>query len=88
MSIDDQSKHAVPDFSSLSMIMKRFNEVPFVQFQRELNTYFDRNFSVDDQELSSLQREQMLAFKKQVMGFADDLFGQADAVEKCKDLLK
>lgn len=77
-----------PDFSSLSAIMKRFNEVPYTQFQKELNDYFDRNFTSEAEKLDPEKQAAALEFKKSIMQLANDLFGQADAVEQCKDLLK
>lgn len=77
-----------PDFSSLTAIMKRFNEVPYSQFQTELNDYFDRNFSSAAEKLEPEQQASALEFKRNIMQLANDLFGQADAVEQCKDLLK
>ena len=77
-----------PDFSSLTAVMKRFNEVPYNQFQNELNDFFDRNFTSAAEKLDPEQQAAALKFKNSIMQLANDLFGQADAVEQCKDLLK
>ena len=39
---DLQSKNNQPDFSSLTGIMDYFHNVPFEQFQRELNDWFSK----------------------------------------------
>jgi hypothetical protein len=77
-----------PDFSSLTAVMKRFNEVPYSQFQKELNDFFDCNFTSAAEKLDAEQQAVALKFKNSIMQLATDLFGQADAVEQCKDLLK
>ncbi|MDR6943700.1 hypothetical protein [Mucilaginibacter pocheonensis] len=35
----------MPEFSSLTEIMERFNTVPYDQFQQELNDWFTRNLA-------------------------------------------
>ena len=35
----------MPEFSSLTEIMERFNTVPYDQFQRELDEWFKRNLA-------------------------------------------
>ena len=77
-----------PDFSSLTAVMKRFKEVPYSQFQKELNDFFDSNFNSAAEKLDPEQQAAALKFKNGIMQLASDLFGQADAVEQCKDLLK
>jgi hypothetical protein len=45
----------MPEFSSLTEIMKRFNTVPYDQFQQELNDWFKRNLA-KTQSAESLQK--------------------------------
>ena len=42
MSTQMQGKQ--PDFASLSEIMKRFEQVPYIQFREELNNWFSLNY--------------------------------------------
>ena len=86
--MDPQTQTPDPDFTSLTGVMKRFYEVPYVQFQQELNEYFDKNFPCSQEELPPSQRQSMLKFKEQVMQLANDLFAQAGMVQQCKDLIK
>jgi hypothetical protein len=44
----------MPEFSSLTEIMERFNTVPYDQFQQELNDWFKRNLA-KSQGAESLQ---------------------------------
>jgi len=44
----------MPEFSSLTEIMERFNTVPYDQFQQELNDWFKRNLA-KSQRAESLQ---------------------------------
>ena len=44
----------MPEFSSLTEIMKRFYTVPYDQFQQELNDWFIRNLA-NSQGANSLQ---------------------------------
>lgn len=77
-----------PDFSTLTAIMKRFHEIPYEQFQKELHGYFDSNFPNPDVELSPAEQDAILKFKGEIMRLTDDLFQQGDIVQECKDLIK
>lgn len=44
----------MPEFSSLTEIMERFNTVPYDQFQQELNEWFYRNLA-NSQNADALQ---------------------------------
>lgn len=47
----------MPEFSSLTEIMERFNNVPYDQFKQELNDWFYRNLA-QSQEGSNLQNSE------------------------------
>ncbi|QEM07814.1 hypothetical protein DIU31_031535 [Mucilaginibacter rubeus] len=80
-------KTALPDFSSLTGIMKRFHEVPYDQLQRELNEYFEKNLAATSPELSNLQQANLVKFRDQIMKLMNDLFAQADLVQECKSII-
>lgn len=84
----ETKQSGIPDFSTLTNIMRRFHEVPFEQFQQELHTYFDNNFPDPKADLSACERDNMLQFKQKIMCLTDDLFKQAGIVQQCKDLIK
>ena len=53
--MDAKNAHSeMPEFSSLTEIMERFNTVPYDQFQQELNDWFKRNL-VKSQGVEALQ---------------------------------
>ena len=53
--MDAKNAHPeMPEFSSLTEIMERFNNVPYDQFQLELNDWFKRNL-VKSQGAEALQ---------------------------------
>jgi len=53
--MDAKNAHPeMPEFSSLTEIMERFNTVPYDQFQQDLNDWFKRNLA-KSQGTESLQ---------------------------------
>ncbi|WP_183573863.1 hypothetical protein HDF18_08520 [Mucilaginibacter sp. X5P1] len=68
------------NFSTLTAIMNRFDQIPFDQFQRELNEWFLKTFKTTNPELAASPEGANLV--QNVMSLGDEIFKWAEQMEK------
>ncbi len=68
--MEDKKPHqSSPDFGTLTGIMERFVQVPYEQFQRELDDWFAESLAEKGIDLQQALRQEGLAFLPQLVSF-------------------
>jgi hypothetical protein len=83
--LENWSKNASRDFSSLSEIMERFNSIPFEQFQRELSEWFIANLSKQGIDVGNLSEREALVLN-QLSDLTKSIYHQAEVSQTLSDL--
>ena len=81
----NHSNNNTPEFSSLTEIMDRFNQVPYSQFKQELSAWFNRGLEERNVSRLNIPEEEALLLK-QIEYVVNHIYDQAEMGQLIEDL--